>query len=303
MNLRFLETFIWVARLKSFSLTAERLHTTQAAISARIASLEQELGVRLFDREGREVKLTPQGLAALDKAETIVRLADEFKDQVGDRETLRGTVRIGVIDTISHTWLVRLIERAHDSYPNVNVVLRADTSLNIADALLRHELDLCLLMGPVIGQNMVNIDLCTYSCVWLASPALPFPDRRLTVEDLARYPIVSFPASSKPHESMTRLLGKPEEGGVVFYTSNSLATIIRMVKDGLGVAALPGVLVQQDLAREELRTLDVLQSFPPLPFHASYQETPNSLLAGAIALMARDVADEFCASVDPTLAW
>ena len=63
MNLRFLETFLWVARLNSFSATADRLHTTQAAVSNRIAALERELGIRLFDRDLRSVRLTPEGRA------------------------------------------------------------------------------------------------------------------------------------------------------------------------------------------------------------------------------------------------
>lgn len=61
MNLRFLETFVWVARLKSFRLTAEKLFTTQASVSSRIAALEADLGVKLLLRDSRGVSLTPEG--------------------------------------------------------------------------------------------------------------------------------------------------------------------------------------------------------------------------------------------------
>ena len=61
MNLKFLETFIWVAKLRSFSLAAEKLHSTQAAISSRISVLEQELGAKLFKREPKGVTLTREG--------------------------------------------------------------------------------------------------------------------------------------------------------------------------------------------------------------------------------------------------
>lgn len=72
MNLRFLETFVWVARLRSFRLTADKLFTTQASISARIAALEEELGVRLFDRDTRGVQLTPDGHKVLEYADRMV---------------------------------------------------------------------------------------------------------------------------------------------------------------------------------------------------------------------------------------
>ena len=61
MNLRFLETFVWLAKLRNFRVTAEKLHTTQAAVSSRIATLEQDFGARLFDRGSREVTLTQDG--------------------------------------------------------------------------------------------------------------------------------------------------------------------------------------------------------------------------------------------------
>ena len=89
---------MWVARLKSFSLTAQKLHTTQAAVSHRIASLERELGVRLLERNVRDVSLTPQGVDALGRAERLVQLAAEFRQRMSDPKALRGTVRIGVIE-------------------------------------------------------------------------------------------------------------------------------------------------------------------------------------------------------------
>lgn len=75
MNTRFLETFLWAARLNSFSAAAERLHTTQASVSNRIAALERELGVVLFTRDVRCVNLTPAGRLALQHAEKIVNHA------------------------------------------------------------------------------------------------------------------------------------------------------------------------------------------------------------------------------------
>lgn len=90
MNTRFLETFLWAARLSSFSAAAERLHTTQASVSNRIAALERELGVVLFTRDVRCVNLTPAGRLALQHAEKIVNLTGEFRQIVSNREALRG---------------------------------------------------------------------------------------------------------------------------------------------------------------------------------------------------------------------
>src|SRR5205823_1954552 len=146
------------------------LHTTQAAVSHRIATLERELGVRLFERDTREVRLTIQGFDAPEQAERIDRLAADFRRRMSDPKVLRGTVRIGVIDTIAYSWLPRLFDRLRRNYPEVMLELSAETSVDIADALQENEVDLGLLMGPAEGPGIVNVYLCTYACQWVASP-------------------------------------------------------------------------------------------------------------------------------------
>ena len=111
MNIRFLETFVWLARLRNFRLTAERMHATQAAISSRISALEQEMGVQLFDRGSREVTLTQVGTKALPFAEQILKLNQSMLDSVGDRSKISGLLRLGAVESIIHTWLPDLLKR------------------------------------------------------------------------------------------------------------------------------------------------------------------------------------------------
>jgi DNA-binding transcriptional LysR family regulator len=303
MNLTFLETFIWVAKLKSFTLAADRMHATQAAVSSRIASLERELGVKLFDREPREVRLTADGHFALERAERLVKQAQEFISEIAGEERLRGTVRIGVIDTISHSWLIDLIKRSNMLYPQINLELTADTSLRLTDGLIANELDVALMMGPLLRQDIVNVDLCTYSCRWVASPELNLHGRQLDVDDLAHFPIISFPKGAQPYEALRSYFHRQLETDTVLYATNSLATIIRMACDGIGVAALPSVVTWRERGRGELAELDVRQTFPPLSFHAVHVNSPNMMLPAAIANLAREVARDFCDRTDPSLAW
>ncbi len=85
MNIKFLETFVWVARLKSFRLTAEKLFTTQASISSRIAALEDEMGVRLFVRDSKGVSLTSEGQRVLEYAERIMDTMQSMKAVIRTR--------------------------------------------------------------------------------------------------------------------------------------------------------------------------------------------------------------------------
>jgi len=85
LNLKFLETFVWVARLAQLFARAEKLRTTQAAVlKPDRHAWERDLGVRLFERDLRNVSLTPHGQRALPQAEAIVRMVGEFERTIGD---------------------------------------------------------------------------------------------------------------------------------------------------------------------------------------------------------------------------
>lgn len=295
LNLKFLETFVWVARLRSFSLAAEKLCTTQAAVSNRIATLERDLGVRLLERDLRNVSLTPHGQRALPQAEALVRMAGEFERSIADASSLQGSVMIGTIDSIVYAWLPRLIERVKEAYPQVTIDLNVDTSLNLARLIQDGQIDLGLVMGPVVAPHIRNIELCSFDCLWIAASKLPLGQGRLELRDLIEWPIFAYSKGSQPHQALLRIVETSDiaPNAVRIYNSNSLATITRLVRDGVGIAILPKVVVREFLATGELRVLDVNTKLPPLHFHAVFADSPGSTLPALIADMAVEVAASF----------
>jgi DNA-binding transcriptional LysR family regulator len=292
VNLKFLETFVWVARLRSFSVAADKLCTTQASVSNRIATLERDLGVRLFERDLRNVSLTPHGQRALAQAEAIVRMVNDFQRTIGDASNERGTVLIGAIDSVVYAWLPRLIERVKEAYPNVTIDLNVDTSLNLARQIQDGQIDLGLVMGPVVAPHIRNIELCTFECLWIASPKLPLKPGRLAIADLVDYPIFAYSKGSQPHQAVLRVIETAgvDPSAIRIFNSNSLATITRLIRDGVGIAVLPRVVVQEFLETGDLRVLDVDARLPPLNFHAVFADDPGNTLPALIADMAVEIA-------------
>jgi len=133
MNLKQIETFLWVATLGSFRKTAERLFTTQPAISTRIATLEDELGVRLFERDHGAVRLTAKGQELLPHAESVLRTTERLRAKAGDRAAMTGVLRLGVSETIVHTLLPEFLARLHEAMPQVDVELSVDVTVNMRD--------------------------------------------------------------------------------------------------------------------------------------------------------------------------
>ena len=301
INLTFLETFVWVARLKSFTRAARRLNATQAAVSSRIAALEAELGVKLFVRGSRSLSLTPSGVEALTRAEPLLENARVFVDQLTGTDRIPDTLRIGVVNIISHTWLTDLIRVIKDSFPGLTLEVYAETSLRLFDLLRGGEIDLALIIGPVSEPGYVSIELCAYPCHWMASPSLHFEQGPVNLEDLARHTVISSPKHSKPHGDITRFFCQNRHHDIRFFTANSLGAIIRMTIAGVGIATLPPIVVLKELERGELVLLETEKSIPPMGVHAVWFDGPTQRAPATIAELARQVAYDFSSRSDP--AW
>ena len=126
---------------------------------------------------------------------------------------------------------------------------------------------------------------------WIASAALQFPDDGIQLEDLARYPILMFPAGTPSHEETQRLF---RSAGVEArtYTSNSMATITQLVLSGAGVSLMPLIGLTGVIASGALRVLPVKPDLPPFAYWASYLERPGDALPKIAVELAREVAQQ-----------
>lgn len=150
MNLKQLETFIWVATLGSFRKTSTRLNTTQPAISARIAGLEDSLGCKLFERRSGSIVLTAMGQKVLPMAEKILLMSARLKEQASASDKLAGVLRLGVAETIVHTWLSDFLSRVHDNFPLVDIEISVDVTSNLRSDLMDRTLDMAFFVGSGI---------------------------------------------------------------------------------------------------------------------------------------------------------
>jgi DNA-binding transcriptional LysR family regulator len=290
MDLKTLETFVWVAHLGGFRTAADRLNATQPAISARIAQLEEDLGVRLFDRETRRVTLTEKGRTLLGYAERMLALRAEMRQAVGEKGAVRGTIRLGVAESIVHTWLSRLVERLHYLYPAISLEIEVDSSYVMREELLSHQLDLAFLVGPIAEAPLKSVPLCSYDLAWVASPTLPLPPEPVPLKDLARWPIITFSRNTQPFGAIQDMFVGSDMPAVRMFGNSSLATVVRMTLDGIGVSAIPPLVIARELADGRLKIFQAEQPLPRLDFVAAYAKKPDSYIAATIASLAAEVA-------------
>jgi len=292
LDLKSLETFIWTMRLGGFRRAAERLNTTQPAISARIAQLQEELGVVLFERVGRRVAPTPQAMVLLTYAEKMMALRSELLTAVGDRSAIRGVIRLGVAETVVHTWLSQLIERLNALYPAVSLEIEVETSPSMRDALARHELDVAVMLASYTDVRFRAVPVGSYPLGWVVSPSLPLPEEPVSLRDLAAWPIITFSRTTQPY-GVIREMFSSVGLQVRMFGNSSLASVVRMAVDAVGVSVIPTVIVQRELAEGRLRLIRSQAPLPGMTFCAAHSATAENHMASVVADLAATVAAEY----------
>jgi DNA-binding transcriptional LysR family regulator len=302
VDFKSIETFLWVVTLGSFRGAAQRLNTTQPAISQRIAQLEREMGVKLLSREHRMASPTPSGRQLMVYAEKLIGLRSEMMAEVGDRSATRGIMRLGVAETIVHTWLSRLIKSVNTAYPNLSLEIEVDITPNLSARLLAQEIELAFLLGPLSAAGVCNHVLCDYPIGFLASPALGLGDAPLTVHDLAKFPIITFPRKTQPYEIVRSLFNRPDLPPIRLHASASLATVIHMAIEGLGIAVIPTAIIENELADGRLQLLSTDLKISPLTFSASWLASPDTVAVELVADLAGKIAQSSALVDAPALA-
>jgi DNA-binding transcriptional LysR family regulator len=285
-----IETFLWVVKLGSFRSAAQRLNTTQPAISQRIAQLEREMGVKLLNRDHRVASPTPSGRQMLVYAEKLIGLRAELMADICNSSALRGVLRLGVAETLVHTWLPRLVKSVNEAYPSLSLEIEVDITPNLRARLLAQEIELAFALGPLSGSSVHNRELCDYPIGFVASPALGLAKGRLALADLAKFPIITFPRKTQPYELVRSLFNRPELPPIRLHASASLATVIHMAIEGLGIAVMPTAIVENELASGRLLLLDTNLKIPPLTFAASWLASPDMVAIERVVEFATRIA-------------
>lgn len=277
MNLKFLETFLWVAKLRSFSLAAEKLHSTQAAISSRILALEEELGTRLLVRDPKGVRLTRAGESVLQYAEQVRESIARMRASLSSDANVGGSVRIGAMDTVIHSWFVDFITDLSSRHPNLDVEITSDTALNLHEQLRRGMLDVTFQTDMIRDETIRSEELMRLPIAWIVAANSPAATRLRAGSDncplhrIAQERLITFSRHSQPHQDLQQLLQSEGIGDAKISCVNSVAALIKLTLAGFGIAAIPPALVCDLISAQALQILDCGHVPPPMPVVVSWR--------------------------------
>lgn len=282
-----LQTLVAVSRYESVSKAADALNLTQPAVTTRIKGLEDALGMQIFERNSKGMRLTKRGGMLLQFAEQFQHLSDLLEERVVDPKSVDQLLRLGVSETIAQSWLPDFIGALRLAYPNLKIEISVDISVSLREQLIGREIDLAILLGPISDFTVDSVVLPSVPLAWYRSTA---GDTSQPV-DLSQIPIASYAKNTRPYRELKLEMFERFGPDISLFPSSSLSSCFRMVEAGLCVGALPVSLASEPVNAGRLERFDPGWTPQPLQFSASFLGEPRNHLLEAAAGIAKSVAE------------
>ncbi len=241
MELRHLTYFLAVAERLNFSRAAEALHVAQPAISQQIRALEENLGVRLFDRIGKRVTLTEAGQALLPHARRILAAVEAAQNEVRERITLtHGTVSLGAPTTVSTHRLPEQLTRFKHDYPGLEVTLREAGTESLVRLMVEGKLDLAIVVTDLLPPELEVAAYLDEHYVLAVNANHALAKRRsVKLADLASEAFILFAEGYKLREVTLSACRRAGFEPKVALDGGAMQSALEFVAAGLGVAIVP----------------------------------------------------------------
>lgn len=243
-SLEQLVSFVAVAEELHYGRAAERLSMTQPPLSRRIQLLERELGVELFDRTHRAVRLTPAGRVFLAEARKILRSAQEatlYARRAKKGEA--GVVTLGFTATAAYSYLERVVAVANAEVPGVDLVLREMATAAQVQELLAGGIDLGMIRPPVTGDGVVTLPLWREPLLAALPSAHPLARRKKNpdVRDFDGEPFIMYSPSEGRyfHDLLVAVFRAARVLPEYTQYPCQVSTVLALVKAELGIALVP----------------------------------------------------------------
>ncbi len=258
MDISQLEVFLAVAREGGFSRAADKLYRTQSAVSQAIRKLESEIGESLFDRSSRDGRLTDAGHVLQEYAERLLNLRENAREALAElRELQKGKLVVGA-NEFTALYLLRVLAEFRRLHPAIRIVVQRSLGSQIPDDVRRHNCEFGVLTYDPQDAELASAVVYSDELIFVVPPQHPLAqESRVSIRQLGAESFVAHIVSSPYREKVIQAFNKyktPLHMGVELPT---LQAIKRFVAMGNGVAFLPEISVEDEIARGELVRIPV----------------------------------------------
>ena len=258
MDISQLEVFLAVAREGGFSRAADKLYRTQSAVSQAVRKLEAEIGESLFDRSSRDGLLTDAGRVLQEYAERLLNVRENAREALAElRELQKGKLVIGA-NEFTALYLLRVLAEFGRLHPAIRIMVQRSLGSRIPDDVLRHNCEFGVLTYDPEDPELTSVVVYSDELILVVPPQHPLArESRVSIPQLGAESFVAHIVSSPYREKVLQAFKRhktPLHMGVELPT---LQAIKRFVAMGSGVAFLPEISVEDEIARGELVRIPV----------------------------------------------
>ena len=289
MELRHLHYFITVAEELHFSRAAERLHISQPPLSQQIRGLEDELGVKLFERTKRQVHLTEAGKVFLERSYLVLAQLEQaisVTQQIGRGEV--GQLAIGFVDSATYTVLPDILRVFREQFPAVELRLHEMTTAQQIQALHHKQVDIGIVRSA-ISESGLSVECFLQESLVLALPEThPFSAQtQLSLSTLADELFILFPARMGPvfYEQIIHSCQQAGFRPKVAQEAVQMQTIIGLVAAGLGIAIVPASM--QNFHRSGVIYRPLQEQIPKTGLYLTWRQHDSSSVISAFLSLVR----------------
>jgi len=236
-----LEYFQTLARVQHMTRAAEMLSISQPALSRSIASLEQDIGIPLFDRQGRSIILNRYGIMFLERVNRILK---EMNDGLNDIQQLidpeRGEVSLGFLHTLGTSTVPNIIRAFHEEFPHITFQFKQNHTHTQLKQLKSGELDLCLLANMENEQPIEWTELWRDELFIVVQKCHPLGNRKsVFLKEIAHESFISMKKGYRLRNTTDDIFAKVNIVPNILFEGDEVATVAGFVAEGLGVSILP----------------------------------------------------------------
>ncbi|EHA15096.1 LysR family transcriptional regulator [Halomonas sp. HAL1] len=286
-----IETLYWISELGNFSAAADKLNTTQSAISKRISELETACNIELFDRTGRNSKLTDKGNELLMMSKGLLDRREEILERMCSKDVLYKRFRIGVTELTALTWLPSLVKMIEDNYPRVMLEPQVELSSTLFSKLNDDSLDLVIVPDVMEDVRYNVVPLKSVENAWMCKPGYFSIDKPIKLQELSQLNVLAQGANSGTGLIYDRWLTQHNIKTSKSLTSNNLVAQIGLTLSGIGVSYLPYKAFRPLIESGQLNIIETVPKLPQVRYAVIYRSDRNSQLYQDVADYAQACCD------------
>lgn len=251
-----IEYFQMVAHLQHMTQAAEALSISQPALSRSIARLEDELGVPLFERQGRNIILNQYGKLFLVHANRILKELEETKKEIRDLlDPEYGEVSLGFLHTLGVNMIPDILRSFQKLHPKTKIKIFQNNNLSLLKQLQNGELDLCLVHHPFDDPHIEWTRLWNEELFLMVPAGHPLASKTsVKLSEIRSEPMISMKPGYELRKIADKLCAKAHFSPNIAFEGEEVTTLAGLVAAGLGVALLPD---QKDIDDDKVRKLHV----------------------------------------------